>query len=155
MDNDIFEAVAWDDIRRTIDKTLKMYQLWYGKQGSGYCGTGDRLLRWGQAKTTECPNCGNVEKASHLNVCPSPHRRKLLQGSILTLTDWMKDNYTHPKLVEKVPDFLRAQGRELFTDLVTMPRSMQRIAHAAKNIGWTYFTKGKIPHLLRDLQSHY
>ena len=36
-----------------------------------------------------------------------------------------------------------------------MSSSMRRIAHAADNIGWTYFTEGKIPHLLRNLQSRY
>ena len=67
----------------------------------------------------------------------------------------MKDNYTHPELVEKVPDFLCAQGGKLFTDLGTMLRSMRRIAHAADSIGWTHFTEGKIPRPLRDLQSNY
>ena len=27
MDNDTFDSVAWDDIRSTLDKTPKMYQL--------------------------------------------------------------------------------------------------------------------------------
>ena len=37
MDNDTFDSVAWGDIRRTIDKTPKMYQLWYDDQCSGHC----------------------------------------------------------------------------------------------------------------------
>ena len=123
MDNDTFDSVAWDDIRSTLDRTPKMYQLWYGKQGSGYCGTDEMLHRWGQATTTEYPNCGKFEKASHLNMCLSPHRRKLLQRSISTLTDWIKDNYTHPEIIER------------FADLGIMSRSMRRIAHAADNIG--------------------
>ena len=113
------------------------------------------MLRWGQAQTAECPNCGKFENASHLNLCPSPHRRKLLQRSILTLTDWMKENYAHPEVIEEVSDFLRAQGRTPFTDLGTMSISMHRIAHVANSIGWTHSTKGKIPRLLRDLQSYY
>ena len=87
MDNDAFDSVAWDDIRSTLDKTPKMYQLWYSKQGYGYCGTGEMLHRWGQAPTAECPNCGRFEKASHLNMCPSPHQRKLLERSITTQTE--------------------------------------------------------------------
>ena len=45
MDNDTFDSVAWDDIRSTLDRTPKLYQLWYGKQGSGYCSTGRLLHR--------------------------------------------------------------------------------------------------------------
>ena len=63
----------------------------------------------------------------------------------------MKDNYTHTELIEKVPDFLRAQGCKLFTDLGTMYQSMRRIAHAADNIEWTHFTEEKIALLLKDL----
>ena len=112
-----------------------MYQVWYGKKGSGYCGNGEILQRWGHTTTDECPNCGNVQTASHLNVCPSLHRRKILQQIISSLADWMKDNYTHPELIEKVPEFLRAQGGKLFTDLGTILCSMWRIAHAADVIG--------------------
>ena len=125
------------------------------KQGSGYCGTGEMLHRWGQAPTAECPNCGRFEKVSHLNMCPSPHQRKLLERSITTLTEWIKDNYTHLELVEKIPAFIRAQGRRLFINLGTMSWSMRRMAHAIEKIGWTHFTEGKIPLLLKDLQANY
>ena len=45
MDNDTFDSIAWDDIRSTLDNTPKMYQIWYGKQGYGYCGTSKMLHR--------------------------------------------------------------------------------------------------------------
>ena len=63
--------------------------------------------------------------------------------------------YTHPELVEKIPAFIRAQGRRLFINLGTMSRNMRRMAHAIDNIGWTHFTEGKIPLLLKDLQANY
>ena len=33
MDHGTVDSVSWDDIRHTIDKIPKIYQLWYGKQG--------------------------------------------------------------------------------------------------------------------------
>ena len=58
IDNDAFVSVAWDNIHSTLNRTPKMYQLWYGKLGSGYCNTGEMLQQWGQATKAECPNCG-------------------------------------------------------------------------------------------------
>ena len=37
-----FDLVRWDDFRRALDNKPRMYQLWYAKQGSGYCGTGKK-----------------------------------------------------------------------------------------------------------------
>ena len=43
MMEDEFEEVSWEDLGNMIQRKPKMYQLWLGKQGSGYCGTGELL----------------------------------------------------------------------------------------------------------------
>ena len=130
MDHATFDSVAWPDVRRTLDRKPWMYQLWFIKQGSGYCGTGEMLHRWDNSAKAHCPNCGRFETAAHLNRYPNADRTWLLGRSIDDLTSWMKKNYTHPELVEHVPEFLRRRGGRCFTDLGTMSRMMRRIGAA-------------------------
>ena len=69
MTEDEFEEVSWEDLGNMIQQKPKMYQLWLGKQGSGYCGTGEMLRRRDKKADFSCPNCGQVEDATHLCQC--------------------------------------------------------------------------------------
>ena len=43
----MFEVVDWDAIKLTLKGKSKMYNLWYGKQCSGWCSTNKKLKQWG------------------------------------------------------------------------------------------------------------
>ena len=44
----------------------------------------------------KCPNYGLVEKADHLNRCPSAERTRLLEEGVKDLEEWMQqDNRTN------------------------------------------------------------
>ena len=36
MDKETFDTVTWEDLRDTLALKPKMYQLWFGKQGSDH-----------------------------------------------------------------------------------------------------------------------
>ena len=79
MPAEVFDSVAWDDIRRALANKPKMYQLWYGKQVSGYCGTGERISMYDKEADDKCPNCGKAkEDAAHLNVLLQENQSLLL-----------------------------------------------------------------------------
>ena len=45
-----------------------IYQLWYRKQCSGYCGTGGMIGRWNKEADARYPNCKLlVERVEHVN----------------------------------------------------------------------------------------
>ena len=87
MSEDEFEEVSWEDLGNTIQRKPKMYQLWLGKQGSGYCGTGEMLQRRDKTADITCPNCGRVEDANHLCRCRDRDRRQLLRDSVDSLRE--------------------------------------------------------------------
>ena len=113
-----------------------MYQLWYGKQCSGYCGTGEMLRRWDKEANASCPNCGaHNETAGHLNRCGSPERRQLLAKHIEEIEEWMKTHSTHPELQRWIPLYLGHRGNRLFVDLnesrdISQTMRSAAIAHA-------------------------
>ena len=38
MRQEVFDTVAWDDVKEAIKERSKMFKMWYAKQGSGNCG---------------------------------------------------------------------------------------------------------------------
>ena len=98
MDSDTFDSVEWNDVTKCLQKKPRMFQLWYSKQYSGFCGTGDRLSKWDPTESGLCPNCGALESAEHLLRCKSPVRRDLLRRRVNQIADWLVQKDAHPQL---------------------------------------------------------
>ena len=70
-----FDQVTWELLHAMLEPKPDMYGLWLAKQSSDMCAMRYNMAR--RSKTLQgrldnkCPNCGLVEKAAHLNVCPS------------------------------------------------------------------------------------
>ncbi len=160
MDTRTFDTVAWEDIRCVLDKRPRMYQLWYGKQCSGFCGTGTRVKRYDREASDKCPNCGKLEDATHLTQCSDKLRRQILQDSITEIVDWMVENDTHPELIHWLPTFLSKQGRVKWVDLVhpsgiKMAQCMRQVGNSQDRIGYRHFTEGKLSLELRKFQAEH
>ena len=48
MPQEAFDSVDWDAVKLVLACKPKMYNLWYSKQCSGWCGTNSRLVEWGR-----------------------------------------------------------------------------------------------------------
>ena len=84
----------WDTLDISLAKTPYGYETWISKQQTGFCGTRLQVsyykgLNREQAK---CPNCGRVETAAPLSMCPSEDRTKLLLGTTEELEAWISKN---------------------------------------------------------------
>ena len=102
------------------------------------------------------------ERASHLNVCPSPDRTRQFHESVEDLTTWLNTDHTHPEIAFWVPKYLLGRDRVKFMSLqdvlpnwqyVTMSSQMKMIAVAQDHIGWRHFLEGKITGHFKSLQS--
>ena len=162
MEGREFDEVDWENLNDIIQCKPRMYQLWFGKQGSGYCGTGKMLARRDPTAENKCPNCGRPEDAIHLNRCGNNDRRRLLSDSTDSLVEWMEDNNAHPELIYWIPQYIKRQGYCAFTDLNPMQhglrkmsQSMRAAGHAQDLIGWRHFMEGKISKTIRRLQEFY
>ena len=95
MSAEEFEDVAWEDLRNFHKGKPMMYSLWYGKQCSGYCGTGEWLRRYDTGADSSCPNCAQkVEDADHLNKCPDFGRSQLWKRQVRELEEWLHSHHT-------------------------------------------------------------
>ena len=107
------ESIDFEPVKMVLAAKPKMYNLWHGKQCSGFCGTGKWLKIRSQGKEDyRCPNYHHLqEDAAHLMVCPCANRTKLLHEGIDDLVEWMKLHHTEPALAKVVGIYLRGRGR--------------------------------------------
>ena len=141
---EVFDAVEWDGIELALKDKPHMYKLWYGKQCTGFCGTNSKLVQWGKSTDSRCPDCNGLnEDAAHLIVCPSGHRRKVLEEQICKLKTWMASHNTEPELAQLVAGYLRGGGRRTFA-MMCVPRALKELSRTQGRIGWRNFTQVKM-----------
>ena len=79
MEEPVFDSVDWGVVNLALSKKPRMYKLWYSKQCSGCCRTGNRQNYWKKDADTRCLNCFAInETAGHLMSCRCANMRKLL-----------------------------------------------------------------------------
>ena len=156
MEKPVFDSVDWGAINLALSGKFRMYQLWYGKQCSGWCGTGNRLKYWEKDADTRCPNCSVIGKtAGHLMCCRCPNRRKLLSDDADKLKDWMLAHRTHFGILQAVQTYVKHQGRRSFSRCCRGcegARNLRRLAEEQDKIGWRHFTEGKLSLEFRRIQ---
>eukprot|EP00984_Skeletonema_dohrnii_P028437 scaffold18417_cov79-Skeletonema_dohrnii-CCMP3373.AAC.5 len=133
MENEIFDSVTWEDLQNLLQRRPRMYQLWYGKQCSGFCGVGAMVSSWDKNESSKCPNCGVHETADHLNRCSNKIRRALLPDSLRDLVEWMEDHDTGPELTSWLPLYIQKR-----TQVACRPYSpIKGKNDSANETGWT------------------
>ena len=156
FDEETFESIDFKAVQMALSSKPKMYNLWYGKQCSGFYATGYWMKIRSQGKEDcRCPNCNQLqEDAAHLMVCPCPKRTKLLEESVDHLMDWMKSHHTEPVLAKVVCYYLRGRGRRKFRAPM-LPHHLHKLAVAQDRIGYRHFTEGKVAKEFRAHQRRY
>ena len=116
FDEATFESIHFEPVKMVLAAKPKMYNLWHGKQCSGFCGTGKWLKISSQGKDNcRCPNYHRLQKdAAHLMVCLCANRTKLLHESIDDLAEWMELHHTDPALAKVIGIYLRGRGKRQF-----------------------------------------
>ena len=98
----------------------KMYNLWYGKQCSGWCGVGSKLKYWEKGADSTCPNCGMVnEDAAHLTLCKSAGRTQLFDTHVDKIKEWLGSNKTQPDLAYAIFRYVQGRGRRSWSSVLS------------------------------------
>ena len=139
-----FRAVDWWTLDATLATKGKMYKQWLSKQCSGFCGTQRMVAFWDTTRDGKCPDCGQEERASHLNLCSNPERTDLLMQMADELERWLRRHYAHPDIAYWLPRYVKLRGTRRLRDLPGLPRSMRAVAEAQDLIPWKDFMEGKV-----------
>ena len=147
-----FSMVDWPRLYAVIESKGRLYQNWYAKQVSGFCGTQKMVSRWDSARDDKCPDCGLVEDSSHLLRCPDHARTRLLHDLTDELLAWMDSHHSHEELTYWMGKFILLRNtRTLFSFLQLSP-ALRAVASDMDSIGWQNVMEGKPPHSLVQLQ---
>jgi hypothetical protein len=122
-----------------------MYGIWFAKQAADVCATRYNMARLQDLIDNKCPNCGQVERALHLNMCPSESRTTLLLEGVTDLEEWMYQDYrTNQELTYWLPKYILMRGQCTLESLGDMSPSMRCAAISQDKSGWREFMEGKI-----------
>jgi hypothetical protein len=104
------------------------------------------MARMNASRENKCPNCGLVERATHLNVCPSVARTRLLTEGTELLENWLyQDCRTNRELAYWLIKYILLRGTRPMASLRPMSDSMHRAAISQEDaIGWREFMEGKV-----------
>ncbi len=81
--------MAWKELGACLDKKPDMYGIWFANQAADVCATRYNMAQLHDLIDNKCPNCGQVERAVHLNMCPSESIMTLLSEGVIELEEWM------------------------------------------------------------------
>ena len=148
-----FNLVDFKSLDKTLASKPDMYGIWLCKQSAGVCATRYNMARLQDLIDNKCPNCGMIEKAEHLNVCPSEDRTRLLEEGVDKLSSWLtQDNKTDPELAYYLPKYILFRGSRSWSTLGVMSPGMRAVAMAQDSIGWREFMEGKVAKEMGRLQ---
>ena len=150
---DRFNQVAWSALDAVLASKPDMYGVWLSKQSSGFCATGSQMARVHASRENRCPNCGLVERAAHLNVCPSVVRTRLLTEGMELLENWLyQDGRTDGELAYWIIKYILFRGTQPMASLGPMSSTMHRAALSQDAIGWREFMEGKVSKEIAAIQ---
>ena len=150
---DRFNQVAWSALDAVLASKPDMYGVWLSKQSSGFCATGSQMARVHASRENRCPNCGLVERAAHLNVCPSVVRTRLLTEGTELLENWLyQDGRTDGELAYWLIKYILFRGTQPMASLGPMSSTMHRAALSQDAIGWREFMEGKVSKEIAAIQ---
>ena len=150
---DRFNQVAWSALDAVLASKPDMYGVWLSKQSSGFCATGSQMARVHASRENRCPNCGLVERAAHLNVCPSVVRTRLLtEGTELLENRLYQDGRTDGELAYWLIKYILFRGTQPMASLGPMSSTMHRAALSQDAIGWREFMEGKVSKEIAAIQ---
>ena len=150
-----------------LDTTLEkkpddyLYKMWLSKQHTGSCGTRLQVSYYKGliGKQAWCPNCGRIETAARLCLCPSEDRTKLFLESTDELQDWRwKDCKIERELAYWIPNkcVLMTGTKNMAEIGCTYVATMASLAKSQDIIiGWKNFMEGWISRHCFDNQNEY
>jgi hypothetical protein len=142
----LFPFVYWEGMQQVMRSFPVMFRTWITKQVSHFNGTNRQLSRWDKTVRNVCPNCNcNDESTTHINRCPDPGRRRVMEDSVKELGKWMICEQTDDELTKLLCSYINRHGESTMTSLLSTPRSKYKAAATLHDmLGWSNFMEGRI-----------
>jgi hypothetical protein len=101
-----FDAVDWDVIGGAMKTVPLNRQIWIAKHVTGFCATGNNMLRRKIRTTAQCPRCLHDETPEHVWKCQDAEANATWENSLNSLKCWLQENSTHPEMSAAIIEYL-------------------------------------------------
>jgi hypothetical protein len=139
---DQLQNVDWDVIGGAMKQVSLSRQIWISKHVTGFCATGNNMLRRKARSTAQCPRCRYDETPEHVWTCRGSDAPIIWEKSLTRLKDWLQENSTHPEMSKAIIAYLEGwrNGQQESVRI-----SQEWIGQAFSNqstLGWRNFLEG-------------
>ena len=153
LSNSLFHRIDWGLLGETLHTFPEIFQLWYSKHISNFCGIGSQMKYMNKWPSDLCQCCGDKSERDtyHMMLC---------QNNELTLTRrvLLKNLFAKMRSIKTNPITIRLYEHVLLGINVEIPRSDLSIfsaLHDLQNIGAKHLLNGIVPYSVLSLQRNF
>jgi hypothetical protein len=101
-----FDLIDWEIIGGAMKQATLNRQIWISKHVTGFCATGNNMLRRKVRTSAQCPRCKHDKTPEHVWTCQGADMNAIWDKSLKYLKSWLLENLTHPEMVKVIIEHL-------------------------------------------------
>jgi hypothetical protein len=149
------DSVDWEAIGGAMKAVPLNRQVWIAKHVTGFCATGNNMLRRKVRTTAQCPRCTHDETPEHVWKCRGAEANDIWDKSIQALKSWLQENSTHPEVSMAIIEYLDSWRYDRPPNLRTVQGWIEpAIAHQSE-LGWRNLLEGIPSQQWQEIQRVY
>jgi hypothetical protein len=136
------DAVDWDAIGGAMKAVPINRQIWITKHVTGFCATGNNMLRRKIRATAQCPRCSHDETPEHVWKCQGADANDIWDKSLSSLKSWLQENYTHPEMSAAIIEYLDSWRNDRSPNLRIFQAWIEPAVSHQSVLGWRNLLEG-------------
>jgi hypothetical protein len=101
-----FDVVDWEAIGGAMKRIPMTRHTRISKHVTGFCATGNNMLRRKARPSAQCPRCPLEESPEHVWRCQGAEAASVWTKSLGNLKQWLQENSTHPEMTKAIIDYM-------------------------------------------------
>jgi hypothetical protein len=153
--SDQFELVDWESIGGAMQQILMSRRIWISKQVSGFCATGNTMVRRKVRSMARCPRCEDDETPEHVMRCRGSDASVIWDRALRKLKCWLQENATHPEMSNAIIEHLAGWRNDVPVGTRISQEWIQQAFAGQSMLGWRNLLEGFIHISWRQIQQKY
>jgi hypothetical protein len=137
-----FDRIDWEIIGGAMKQVPLSRQIWISKHVTGFCATGNNMLRRKVRTSAQCPRCTQDETPVHVWTCHGHDTNAIWDKSLKNLKSWLLENSTHPEMAKAIIEYLDSWRNDTTPTLYISQAWMRSVFDDQSLIGWRNMLEG-------------
>jgi hypothetical protein len=137
-----FDMIDWELIGGAMKQVPLNRQIWILKHVTGFCATGNNMLRRKVRTSAQCPRCVQDETPEHVWTCRGADTNAIWDKSLKNLKSWLLENSTHPEMAKAIIEYLDSWRNDTSPTTYISQAWMRSVFAGQSPLGWRNMLEG-------------